>query len=307
MNRILEEDFERLADPFTIDLLKAKNIIITGATGFIGGYLYAFCKWLNKKGCGIKVFTWPRNSKLDLGANRIDLIFHCASSATPERNTASYEDVLYTNVTMTRELLSIASKHYARLLFISAGEVYGSTKATRITEKQYGGFSPLTPRSCYPITKCMGENMCSFASNEAQVYIARLFHTYGPGIKRDDPRIFSVLAHSISNNNPIHLASKGNAIRAFCYISDVIAGFFTILRKGVSGGAYNVGSEDAVSIKRLARKLARVYNTEVQFGEMQDTSRLVPDCSKLKRLGWEPQIKLLDGFQRTITFIKEER
>jgi nucleoside-diphosphate-sugar epimerase len=108
------------------------------------------------------------------------------------------------------------------------------------------------------------------------------------------------------------MRSDGKAIRSFCYLSDAITAFFTVILKGEIGQAYNVGNDEAeISVIDLANLLVSLYPERKLKVIKQDESampgylkspfnRHVPDINKIKQLGWIPQINLKKGFRRTI-------
>ena len=82
------------------------------------------------------------------------------------------------------------------------------------------------------------------------------YYTYGPGMKLDDGRVFADFIANILNKKDIIMKSDGSAIRAFCYLSDAVSGFFTVLLNGENGSVYNVGNDKGVvSILNLAERL----------------------------------------------------
>jgi nucleoside-diphosphate-sugar epimerase len=238
-----------------------------------------------------------------------DLIFHCASNATPALNSVDITGVIDTNVIMLRELLDYARRYKSRLMFISAGEVYGNATKVKIAEEDYAGIDPLVPRSNYGLSKLMGENLCSSYAKlyGMNVHIARLFHTYGPCMGETDSRICAYLVRQVVKRETIELNSDGSAVRAFCYIADVLSGLFTILCYGESGKAYNVGSDIPERIIDLADYLKVVYKVNISIPKRPVVTpypRLVPDTHALRDLGWGPTVGITDGFDRTIRYYK---
>jgi nucleoside-diphosphate-sugar epimerase len=141
--------------------------------------------------------------------------------------------------------------------------------------------------------------------------IARLFHTYGPGVSEKDHRIFSELVWAAVNKRDIVLNSDGCSTRAFLYLRDATIAFLRLLAAPGEPAVYNVGnSSAAVTMQRLATSIATKYELNVVNKKIKtmSNSRLyfVPDCSKIQReLGWEPQVGYLEGFERTINYEKE--
>lgn len=197
--------------------------------------------------------------------------------------------------------------------FFSSGEVYGEVKKNMlIKENIYGYIDPTSIRSCYAEGKRAGENMCISWNKQygIPVKIVRPFHTYGPGMRLDDSRVYADFISDIILNRNIKMKSEGNAIRAFCYLADAVVGFFTVLLKGETTQAYNVGNEECkISIKDLAYMLVNLFsekelkvevNAQLNKGGCIKSNISVPNTSKLRNLEWKPYYSIEEGFKRTI-------
>jgi UDP-glucuronate decarboxylase len=142
--------------------------------------------------------------------------------------------------------------------------------------------------------------------------IVRPFHTYGPRMKLDDGRVYADFINNILNGTNIVLNSDGKAVRSFCYLADATRGFFTVMLKGKSGQAYNIGDDKSTtSILELAEMLVGLF-PENELGIIRSepardagylesrVSKICPDISKACALGWMPEISLEEGFRRTV-------
>jgi UDP-glucuronate decarboxylase len=143
--------------------------------------------------------------------------------------------------------------------------------------------------------------------------IVRPFHTYGPGMRLDDGRVFADFVRDVVARRNLRLSSTGTATRAFTYLADATLGYWTVLLKGRPGTAYNVADEKGeMSIADLARLLVSLYpdrNLSVEFGgpatagaATSKLQRSCPDVSRLRGLGWAPAVTVADGFRRTIRY-----
>jgi len=293
-NPIVEEDLQHITSlllPW--HKLSGKTVLITGATGFIAGYLIESLLFLNEKKRykPIKIVCLARNkkkfqTKYAFYKNRTDLdflsqdvcdkvtykkkihyIIHAASYATPSKYGIDPVGTLLPNIIGTYNLLECSRVNaILGFLFISSGEIYGNFQIPKkdITENIFGFLNPLSLRSCYAESKRMGENMCISWSSQyhVPVTIVRLFHTYGPGMSLHDGRAHSDFIGDIVENKKIIIRSNGKSTRAFSYISDTIGGIFTVLLKGSNGEAYNIGGEKIISINQLAQLLVEIDSGE---------------------------------------------
>jgi UDP-glucuronate decarboxylase len=342
VNRIVLEDIEQIVTSASVDwnVFSEKRVLITGASGFLPAYLVETLLYLNRtRGLGIHITALVRNYEnfnkrfpqhlnnpyltvlvqdvskpisLDLPHH---FIIHAASQASPRFYGVDPVGTLSANVLGTMQLLELARSHpVISFMYFSSGEVYGETQSVPTKEAEYGYVDPTSVRSCYAESKRMGENMCVswHAQYQVPVKIVRPFHTYGPGMRLDDGRVFADFVRDVVENRAIVMRSDGKDSRAFCYLADATAGFFTVLLKGDNAVPYNVGNSQAeINIMNLANLLIDLFpekKLQVIKEPFQKNSgylkspitRNCPDISRINTLGWRPNTGLADGFKRTI-------
>ncbi len=341
---IIEEDLQRIAsEGLPWAQFAGKTVLVTGASGMLPAYLVEALLFLNemRPGQHTHVLALVRDgaraqsrfrhyqSRTDLSfvvqdicaplgiSQHVDFIVHAASQASPRYFGKDPVGTLLPNVLGTQQLLNLARDHRVQgFLFFSSGEVYGQVDDAHplIAERGYGYLDPTALRSCYAESKRMGETMCIAwaAQYGVPVRIARPFHTYGPGLRLDDGRVFADFVSDIISNRDIRLKSDGRAVRSFCYLADATAGFLTVLLRGQDAEAYNVGNEEAtISMLDLANTLVGLF-PEKRLRVLRETGRVAPgylaspfsrncpDTSKLRSLGWAPRTSIPEGFRRTI-------
>lgn len=340
---IVTEDLEvitRAALPW--DDLAGRTVLVTGAAGFLPAYMVETLLFLNEKRPDqktrvlglvrhegrararfaayegrpdLKLIVGDVSGPVDFG-EPVHYIIHAASQASPKYYKSDPVGTLSANIAGTQRLLEMAREQGTKsFLFFSSGEVYGRISDAQVPtrEDDYGPVDPMDVRSCYGESKRMGETMCVawHAQYGVPARVARPFHTYGPGMSLDDGRVFADFVADIIAGRDIVMKSDGRATRAFCYLADAAAGFFTVLLKGTSGEAYNVGNDKAESsILDLALRLValfpekdlRVVQQPVPTdGYLQSKiSRGCPEISRARALGWEPTTTIEDGFKRTV-------
>ncbi len=245
---------------------------------------------------------------------KIDFIIHAASLASPKYYSLDPVGVILPNILGTKNTLELAiQKRVQGYLYFSSAEVYGEVEEDAIIDENgYGFLDPTSLRACYGESKRMGENLCVSYGHQfdVPVKIVRPFHTYGAGMKLDDGRVFADFVKNIVHNENIELKSDGSTVRSFCYLADATVAFFKVLLEGKNANAYNVANPHAtLSIRDLAQTLVDMYpqkNLKAIFAQQSDTYLQSPnrgntiDIAKIKALGWEPKISIIEGFERTI-------
>lgn len=340
---IVQDDLASIVSaPLPWSEFNNKAVLVSGANGFLPAYMVETLLYLNEtQGLSIRVIGLVRDiaraserfaahhkcSALqfiqgDVSAVNVDtlphadIIIHAASQASPKYYGGDPVGTLSANTFGTANLLKHAVNCEASaFLYLSSGEVYGEVSAEHIPtgERDYGYVDPLDVRSCYAESKRMGENMCVSWHHQFGVNtkIVRPFHTYGPGMRLDDGRVYADFVRAILNGEDICLNSNGAATRAFCYLSDAVAGFFYVLLKGQPAAAYNIGNPDGeCSILNLAqllvalradKKLQVHIKQSVAAGYIPSTiTRNVPRINAAMMLGWRPTIGVQEGFVRTL-------
>jgi len=328
MNKIIQQDLEYILEspPIDWDRFANKTILITGANGMLASYMVETLLKLNEeilKDNPCTVVALVRNAEKankrfidykdnlnlyflvqDVGdeiqMEKVDFIIHGASLASPKYYSKIPIEVTLPNILGTLQTLLLAREHEVEsYLFFSAGEIYNY-------------MDTLNVRSCYGESKRMGEVLCTAYNHQYNVptKIARLFHTYGPGMNLDGGRVFEDFVKNVVENKDIELKSDGSAIRQFYYIADATIAFFKILLDGGSGQAYDVANTlQTISIKDLAETVVNLFPEKgLKYSYVkQDENYLesptkvyTPDIINLLGLDWGPNITITEGFRRTI-------
>ncbi|RHU97096.1 NAD-dependent epimerase/dehydratase family protein [Dorea sp. OM07-5] len=344
MNRVLEDDLKTIiAEDLSWEKLKNKTVMITGASGMVGSYmLYVLLMLNDEKHYGIKVDAVMRNvNKLpeeirnredvnvvvadvtkdipDVGD--IDYIIHAASPASPLIMQNQPVETIAANTIGTFKTLELAKEKNAEgYLFISSREIYGQPDEGQefFYENTYGFVDQLNPRSCYSEGKKAAETMCVCFHEEygLNTKIARLAHTYGPGMSIYDGRVQADFLKNVYHNENIVLKSEGTAVRTYTYIADAIAGMYRILLDS-EDIVYNIGNEAGkVSIRDLAEILVSIYPErglklvfDIPEGGTKGTAPYtlgILSSEKLRKLGWNPKYSVKDGFKRTLEYLELE-
>jgi nucleoside-diphosphate-sugar epimerase len=340
---VVEEDLRTLlADALPWERLAGKTLLISGAAGLVGGYVTEAVLYRNEvlpgPPCTVVALVRDRTSAAARFAHhgsradlqflvqpveqpvppgiRADFIIHAAGNATPRLFGVDPVGTYHGALLGTHHLLSLAQRSGSEgFLLLSSGAVHGvvAGEHTIIDERVIGVVDPLDPYACYAESKRMAETMCASWARQYGVAarIARLSHTYGPGLRRDDDRAFAQFVHAIVERRNIVLRTDGAAVRPYCYLSDAVAALLRILLQGRSGEAYLLANETAAaSVIELARLLVSLYpdrGSQVRMLGESGTASVANrdpyhqlDTSKLRALGWSPRVDIRTGFQRTL-------
>jgi nucleoside-diphosphate-sugar epimerase len=339
---VVLNDLENIIrEKYPWEKFKGKTILITGASGMLATYMIYTLFHLNQKyNFQIKIIALVRNLEkaqelfsvvskdknfefLHQNVNepivydgKINYIVHAAGQASPYDIIHDPVEIVKANTLGTFNVMELAKvKNTEKVLFTSTREVYGKTKGImNIKETYFGEIDPLDIRSCYPESKRVAETILK--SYELQYSIdfntVRIAHSYGPGMKlSNDGRIMADLISNVVYGRDIVLKSSGEAIRAFCYITDTIKAMFLVLLEGEKGQPYNIANEkEPISIKNLAELLVSLFpekklNVKYEISEIRqgytNYTRIALNTEKIEKLGWTPSISLIEGLKMTIT------
>lgn len=310
------------------------NILVTGATGLIGGSLVE-ALMLNPKR-DYQVYASGRNEErartrfkdfvedkafhfvhydvmepLESNVN-FDFIVNAASFASPYFFAELPVEVMKANLYGVANLMDYGLAHgMKRMLYISTGEVYGEGDG-RVFSEGYSGYVDCTkPRSCYPSSKRAAETLCvSYAAEYGvDVVIARPCHIYGPHFTEQDNRVYAQFIRNVLCGEDIIMKSDGSQYRSWCYVVDCVSAILFILLKGENGQAYNIADvKSNISIRELAETIAKIGDKKVvidhpNVDEKQGynpVNKSVFSTEKLERLGWSVSGMINDKLRATI-------
>lgn len=309
--------------------MKPVRYLVAGAAGFIGSHL---CDRLLAGGhdvLGVDNYLTGRSRNLGhLGgcsrfrflehditqplpdAGLLDWVFHLASPASPKDYLEHPVETLMVGSAGTKNLLDLALATGAKFLLASTSECYGDPLEHPQKETYWGHVNPVGPRSCYDESKRFAEalTMAYHRKHGARTSIARIFNTYGPRMKLDDGRIVPTFLDQALRGAPITVFGTGRQTRSFCYVSDLVDG---LVRLSASGEPYpvNLGNPQEMEVMEFARHIQQTTGSgsAIVYEPLpeDDPQRRQPDITKAKRLlGWEPQVTLDEGLERTIAYFR---
>jgi UDP-glucuronate decarboxylase len=242
----------------------------------------------------------------DLG--EVAAIFNLACAASPVHYQKSPLDTLFTSVRGMDNLLRIARRHGARIFQASTSEVYGHPTMHPQSEEYWGYVNPIGPRACYDEGKRCAETLCFIYRQEygVPVRIARIFNTYGPGMRLSDGRVVINFIVQALANEPITVYGDGSQTRSFCYVDDLIEGIVRLMNAPDDVcGPVNLGNPNEIEVRDLAERIIRITGSEseiiIEPLPVDDPPRRRPDISlAYEALGWRPRTDLDAGLKLTV-------
>ena len=243
-------------------------------------------------------------------------VVHAATdtSASADRDAAMLIDTIVGGT--ARVLEFAASAGVSRLLYVSSGAVYGPQPADleRIPESYSGACDPLDPRSAYGQAKRMAEQMCACAGAHGGIepVIARAFAFVGPGLPLDAHFAIGNFIRDAVEDREIVVSGDGSPLRSYLYAGDLAAWLVTLLARGEAGQAYNVGSDEAINVGDLARKVAGLapggrsaVSIRGAAAPNAHRSRYIPAIERARALGLDVWTPLDEAIRRTMDFARE--
>ena len=309
--------------------LKNKQILITGADGFIGSHL---TEELIRRGHDVRAFVlynsfnswgWLDHSEPEIkksieifvgdvrdphgvkqAMKGCDVIFHLAALIGIPYSYHSPDMYIDTNIKGTLNIVQAARElGNVKVLHTSTSEVYGTARSVPITEEH-----PLQGQSPYSASKIGSDQiaMSFYHAFNTPISIVRPFNTYGP---RQSARavIPTILTQIAAGSRKIKLGSL-HPTRDFNYIKDTVSGFIAIAKSDQTvGEVINIGSNFEISIGKTVKIIADIMNVKVEIES--DSQRIRPEKSEVERLwadnrkakkltGWMPAYGGVEGLKK---------
>jgi UDP-glucuronate decarboxylase len=300
---------------------KFNIILVTGGAGFLGRNLCA--KLLedptNKIICLDNLITGKKSNIDEFISNpnfkflqfditkklflpKVDLIYHLASLASPDKYKAYPIETIMVNFLGTKNVLDLARVHNAKVLLTSTSEVYGDPLIHPQPEEYYGNVNTIGERSCYDESKRLAETIMYEYRKQYNLdtKIVRLFNTYGPYMDEKDGRVITNFIYKIKNNEPVEIYGNGEQTRSFCYVDDLIDGLVKMM-ESTEPGPINLGNPNCeFTLNELVKLLEKITKKEIKINYLPSTEN-DPKCRKPiidkanQKLNWYPQIMLEEG------------
>lgn len=307
------------------------KILITGGMGFVGSHL---CDELLKENHKLVIITKNNTKKNNvlhilqkIKIEKVDItnfpkLGKCIEKHKPQiiihlagetSHSKSFEEPLYnvdSNAKSTLFILEKIRKTNLKCKFIlgSTFIVVGKPNKLPVNEQ-----TPCNPTTIYGTNRLASEYYCKIYH---QVYgldtlIFRITNSFGPREQTVPYKnAINYLIHQAFKRKEITIFNKGKFFRDLIYISDVVSGIITIMKKGKSGNLYWISSYKKIWFHKLGTWLEELTNTKVKYVKTPrytkkvDVGSFVVDNHKLKSLGWKPKTSIKEGIEKTLQYFE---
>lgn len=313
---------------------KNKTILVTGAGGFIGSQLVeallaegarvrAFVRYNSRGDPGfLKLLPAEFSERLEVISGDLrdksaiydavrgcDLVYHLGALISIPYSYRHPFDVAEVNFMGTLNVLMACRElDVARLVHTSTSEVYGSARRAPIDEEH-----PLQGQSPYSASKIGADKMAEsfYCAYNLPVVTVRPFNTFGP--RQSARAVIPTIITQALIGKTIRLGNL-DTTRDFTYVDDTVRGFVLAgCAVGAEGGVFNLGTGIEIRIGDIADRIALKVGHKVEV--IVETQRLRPQKSEVLRLisdnrlaraklGWQPQISLDEGLDKTIAWMR---
>ncbi|MGC9050869.1 NAD-dependent epimerase/dehydratase family protein [Pyrobaculum sp.] len=286
------------------------RVAVTGGAGFIGSHIAVHLARLGYRVVAVdsleRATGFERLEEAGVPLVRADLRHDDLPDADVVVHAAAYIDVaeswerpyeyMWNNAAVTAKVAKRAAERGAHLIYISSAAVYGEPEYLPIDERH-----PTKPKSPYGLSKLVGEQIAEMLTKKLTV--ARLFNVYGPGQSGPYSGVITKFIQRAKQGKPPVIFGDGEQTRDFIHVEDVARFVAVTVEKGATG-VYNVGTGIAVSIRKLADIVMKIFKIEgtVRYAPPRpgDIKHSVAEISRAFSLGWKPQIALEDGLRKLI-------
>jgi len=303
------------------------NILVTGGAGFIGSnYVEYLLNETSNRVITLDDLTYAgslRNLKGSLSHSRhsfvkgtilndslvadvvedVDVIINFAAETHVDRSIDESKSFVRSNVEGAQTLLQASlGADIDRFVQISTDEVYGHIMCGKFDESD-----GLNPRNPYAATKAAADLLLSsyHIAHDLPIVILRSSNNFGP--RQHSEKLIPKFITYAANGRNLPLYGDGSNVREWLYVKDTCTAIDTVVRDGIVGEVYNVGSGNELSNLEIAHEILDALDASddlIEFVEDRPghDQRYAMDTSKIESLGWSPDMNFEEGLERTVRY-----
>lgn len=319
--------------------MKKKKVLVTGGSGFIGGYVvsellkrdYSVCvidnlskgsSLLNNKNVTFVKLDLTEKEKARKYFKEYDSCVHLAAKIGGIGYFHKYPaTILSENNKLYSTVFELAAEfRYKRIVYVSSSMVFESALTFPSKENDLSATYP--PLSAYGFSKLIGEYYCKAFWDEYRLpyTIIRPFNAYGVNELPTEEVGYShvipdLIRKILLKQYPVEILGDGKQLRCFTHAQDIAQGIVMALEsKNAENEDFNIGTDRETNILDLAKQIYTLTGNSKPFkarfvkGFTYDVKKRVPSVKKAKKLlHWEPKISLNESLPEIIDFIKNRQ
>ena len=319
-----------------------KNILVTGGAGFLGSHI---CEKLLQSGARVICMDnllssslnnidfllknsdfefirqdintpfnpeqFPELERFKLKFQGLQEIYHLACPMSPRAFEQTRMQTLYANSIGIKNVLDLAVKYKAKVLFTSTSTVYGPRPADNhlLKEEETGSVDALSDRACYDEGKRFAETCCRTYQlvHGVDMKIARIFRTYGPRERLFSGEMIPDFIVNALDNKDIEIYGDETFTTSLCYVTDIVDGIIKLMSSEGNIGAVNFGSDIDIPLVQVVQNIIEMTGSTSRITFQPSLAFMtplgLPDLTKAKeKLGWMPLVTLDGGLKKIIDY-----
>jgi len=323
-----------------------KNILVTGGAGFIGSHIceqllgdghrvicldnlstsssrnvnpllqHPSFRFLRQDiNTPFDIEMYPELSAFKIPFQGIQEIYHLACPTSIARFDQFKVQTLLANSVGTSHVLELARKYRSKILLASSSVVYGGRQSADpyVEENAIGCVDHLSARACYDEGKRFAETMFETYRQVYQldIRVARIFRTYGPRMPLSDGHLIPDFILNALDGKDLVLNGGLDFRTSLLYVTDAVDGVMRIMNAPAYEGPVNIGSDVDLSLQEIAERIVAMTQSSSKIVAGEDLLFLselaLPRMTKAKQLGWIPLVRLEEGLERTIEYLKANK
>jgi UDP-glucose 4-epimerase len=309
---------------------KHVHYFVTGAAGFIGSNLCDRLLQLGHQVTGFDNFTTGQNRFTEISAQHpnfgmvkgdlyedrdaltaamrgADFVFHLAANADVRFGTSHPRRDLEQNTIVTWNVLEAMRANGVKSIgFSSTGSVYGEPNVHPTPED--GPFPVQT--SLYGASKLASEGLLQAYAEGfgCQSYIFRFVSILGE--RYSHGHVFDFYRQLLDNPKQLHILGNGKQRKSYLYVQDCVDAILTATAQPAKVAIYNLGTNEYCEVNDSAKWICARLGLQPEFtygggerGWIGDSPFIFLDCSRIRKLGWEPKLRIQAAVEKTVDYL----